>query len=132
MLFSRIHALNLGRRGFAAAGSTGKKGRSKAPAVEEKPPEVVPDIRVTEGQVLTGLDIFSKLPAPTISKTYPDWVFTDVDRVYGAKKSSAVILKSLEGDIDKADDAKMYELKRALKRENREGITQKNTQEKMK
>ena len=119
------------RRSFAA-GSSGKKGRSKGPAAEEKPPEVVPDIRVQEGQVLSGLDIFSKEPAPTIAKTYPDWVFSDVDRIYGTKKTSSEILSSLDGDISKADASTMYELKRALKRENTSRIRSKNSQNKMK
>ena len=121
---------NGARRGFAA-GSSGKKGRSKGPATEEKPPEVIPDIRVQEGQVLSGLDIFSKLPAPTISKAYPDWVFTDIDRIYGMKKTSSEILKSVDGNISKADASTMYELKRALKTENTASIRMKNSQSKM-
>lgn len=124
---------NLIKRGFAgAAGSTGKKGRSKGPAAEEKPPEVIPEIRVSAGQILKGLDIFSKLPAPTIQTSYPDWIYTDIDRIYGTKRSSSEIIKSVSGDISKADDATMYELKRALKRENTEAIRMKNTQSKMK
>lgn len=120
------------RRNFAA-GSGGKKAKGgKNAAAEEKPPEVVPDIRVSEGQVLKGLDIFSKHPAPTIAKSYPEWVFTDIDRVYGMKKSSSEILKTIDRDIHKADESVMYELTRALKRENTASIRTKNSQSKMK
>ena len=133
LLCCSFRRFNLGRRGLAAAtGSAGKKGRSKGPAAEEKAPEVIPEIRVTAGQTLPGLDIFSKLPAPTIQQSYPAWVFTDVDRVYGDKRSSSEIIKSVEGDLGKADDATMYELKRALKRENTAAIRMKNSQSKMK
>lgn len=121
---------------------TGDKLRGKGLAKEEKPPEKILEYIVSPGQVLTGLDIFSKQPPPTILplESYPPWLFTDVDHIYGPKKSSSMIIHELEsanangniGNLEGVGEKEMYELKRALKRENRRGIKMKNSLIKLK
>ena len=114
--------------------ATSTEKRKKKEVKEEQPPERVIEMKVTEGQVLEGLNIFAKAPAPVIMPLdqYPAWVWTSIDRVYGPKRTSKEIMESLGGDIDKADEAALYELKRAMKRENTLLIRKNNAKSKFK
>jgi hypothetical protein len=108
--------------------------RKKKEAKEEKPPERVIKMAVAEGQALEGLNIFAKTTVPIImpKEQYPPWVWTSIDQVYGQKRSSAEIMESLGGDINKADEGTFYSLKRALKCENTLLIRKNNAKSKFK
>lgn len=112
----------------AAAPTSSKKAKGKSNNFEEKPPERIVEMRPIPGEQLTGLNIFTKKPAPTIQPTeaYPDWVFSDVEKIYGPKPSSVSILKSFNNELSKATEEQLYDLKRALKRENTQEIRRMN------
>jgi hypothetical protein len=117
------------RRLLATITGTKAAVKGKGPGKAEVPPEKVTEFAPNEGDALEGLNIFAGKGAPVIKsmEEYPEWIFSDVAKVYGPKKSSKELLAEIpDQDVSKATPEQLYEMKRAMKRECTRAIRRRN------